>query len=316
MVNVSSIFAADPTLDAADRELVSLSSKERPRPYLGMSSLGESCSRKLWFRFRWAKREEFDAETLKRFEDGHLGEDLIVKRLQRVPDLILTHTGASQLTYSDVGGHLKGHPDGIIEGILHAPKTKHIFEAKVCGEKKITELKKAKLELGEKKALRKWNPVYYAQAILYMFYEGLTRHYLVAATPGVRDWISVRTDSDPQMAKTLISKAERIINSQNAPERVSEDPAWFECRFCSFSDICHGIALPDRNCRTCSHSETGPNGTWHCTLKKEVLSEEAQALGCSYHCYIPSLVKGEIIGSTKTSVTYRMKDGKEWKDGV
>ena len=315
MVDLTRIYDKDPTLEAADEELVRFASLEKPRPYLGMSSIGESCSRKLWLRFRWMLRETFDAATLKRFEDGHLGEDLIVKRLQRIASVTLTHTGASQLTYSDCDGHFQGHPDGLIQGVLQAPKTPHIFEAKVCSDKKITELKKAKFELGEKKALKKWNPVYHAQAILYMFYEGLTRHYLVAATPGVRDWISVRTDADNDLAKTLRSKADRIIKSQNQPEKVSEDPTWFECRMCAFAQVCHEKKLPDRNCRTCSHAEIGANGTWHCVLFKEVLSLDKQAAGCPSHVHLPSMVDGEITASTKTSVTYKLKTGEVFRDG-
>ena len=73
MVNLSPIIDKDPTLEAADLALVKASELEPPRPYLGMSSIGESCSKKLWYRFRHAAREEFDADTLKRFADGHAG---------------------------------------------------------------------------------------------------------------------------------------------------------------------------------------------------------------------------------------------------
>ena len=65
MVDLTSLFDADKTLKACDNALVAAQFDEKPRPYLGASSIGEACSRKLWYRLRWV-RELFDAAALKR----------------------------------------------------------------------------------------------------------------------------------------------------------------------------------------------------------------------------------------------------------
>ena len=316
MVNLSPIIDKDPTLEAADAALVAAAELEELRPYLGMSSIGESCSRKLWYRFRWAKREEFDADTLKRFRDGHKTEVTVIDQLRLAKGITVTNfilsNGAvplQQIGFRDIDGHFAGHIDGYIEGLLQAPKTKHILEIKATSDKKFAELKKAKLTHGEKGAIKAWNATYYAQIVLYMFYAGLTRAYHVVATAGGRDWQSVRTESNDTFARQLIEKARRIIYAQTPPEGVSTDESWFECRYCSFADICHKGAMPDRTCRSCAHSSPAAGGTWTCALQKEM------KLGCEWHCFIPALVPGEITASTETSVTYKMKSGEVWTDG-
>lgn len=126
----------------------------------------------------------------------------------------------------------------MILGILEAPKTYHIWEHKATNEKKYAQLKKLK-DVNEKTALRQWNPTYYAQAVINMDYEGLQRHYMTVSTPGLREYLSIRTEADPVFAGALRNKAKRIINSTTPPERIGGKD-YYECKWCGFYDICHG----------------------------------------------------------------------------
>ncbi len=320
MANLANILAKDPTLEAADRALEAAEAKQERRQYLGMSQIGESCSRRLWYSFRWCVREAFDAATIKRFHDGHKSEDVQADRLRMVAGVTLETihpVTMQQFRYTDHDGHFSGHCDGKITGILQAPKKKHTWEAKSTGEKKLAEFRKIKAELGEKATLRKWNPVYYAQAQIYMHYEGTDRHYLTVSSPGVRDWDSCRTEYDHAFALQIKAKAARIIKSEEPLDRISDKSDWFECRYCPARGICHGDDMPERNCRTCLHSTPVENGGWHCERFGKSLTAEEQAAGCPAHKFLPPLVPGTVIDASDSppGVTYQMKDGTTWYDG-
>lgn len=310
------ITDTDPTLEAIDKAIAYAALlKEKPRRYVGMSSVGEECKRKLWYRFRWATPETFDAKSLKRFEDGHTQEDVQANRLRLVHGItLLTHdpdTG-DQIGFRDLAGHFCGHCDGNILGILQAPKTWHIWEHKSVEEKALVELEKLKRTYGDKEALKHWKPVYYAQAILYMYYAGMTRHYLTVSSPGGRRTVSCRTNCDTAEALVLIEKAKRIIEAQNPPEKISKSADYFECRWCSFHSICHGENIPQKNCRTCLHSTplmSEPDGAWACARYGAMLEDEKQREGCGSHLFIPSFVPGRVVNATEEQVTYELNDG-------
>jgi hypothetical protein len=303
--------SVDPTLASCDAALEAQQEKHH-RGHLGMSQIGRPCERELWFSFRWAQRPNFDAATLKRFEDGHRTEDLVIARLQATPGIELhdrDETG-DQFRFSDFGGHFSGSCDGAVLGLLQAPKTWHIYEGK-CSEK-WNDLDKAKKKVGEKAALAEWNPTYYAQATLYMHYAGLERHYLVCSSPGSRKETSVRTEADPIHAQTLIAKAERIIFADEAPPRIGEATN-FQCRFCDFHELCHNQAPVERNCRTCLNVTPERDGTWRCTKFGHTLSKDDQRAGCPSHRYLPSLVPWEQIDTRGEDVVYDRPNG-EWID--
>lgn len=232
----------DLTLAAIDRALESQQAAQPRRQYLGASSIGDSCARKLWYRLHTDEPETFDAATIRRFNDGHRSEDVMAYHLRMVEGLeLFTHDPKGQqfgfkdntlgpLTFS-------GHYDGVILGILEAPKTYHIWEHKAVNEKKFLEAKKIKA-IDEKAALQQWDKVYYAQAVIYMDYEGLDRHFLTICTPGMRDYTSIRTNANPEYAAGLKAKAKRIINAENPPERIG-GPDWYECKWCPFYQGCH-----------------------------------------------------------------------------
>lgn len=304
----------DPALALADAAITA-SQEPRFRAYLGMSQIGNECSRSLWYNFRWVMKPAFDAATLKRFEDGHRSEAVLISRLKAVDSLEVhdLDENGKQFGFTDFGGHFRGHMDFVILGLPQAPAKWHVGEAKAS--EKWTDLDKARTSVGEKGALLKWNPTYYGQAVLYMDYAGIDRHYLVATSPGARKETAVRTDADPAHALVLKQKAERIIFAPRPLDRIG-GPDSFACRWCDFADICHRDKAPLRNCRTCIHSTPEPLGGWTCGLPSEpnTINLKQQEAGCPQHRFIPELVSGQQTDVRGGTIIYRRPDGSEWAD--
>lgn len=310
-------LSVDATLQEADRALERAQTRTR-RGHLGMSQIGGACDRALWYSFRWAAQPDFDADTLKRFADGHASEIVAVERLKAVPGIELHEVGEDgrQFRFEDFGGHFSGSCDGVVLGLLQAPKTWHILEIKASA--KHDDLDKAKRKVGDKAALVEWNATYYAQAVLYMHYAGLERHYLVCVSPGARKWTSVRTDADPVRAEILRNRASRIIFTDTAPPRIGDASHW-QCKWCDFSEVCHnglnadGKPLAQRNCRTCINITPEQTGEWRCAQFGHALSKDDQERGCAEHRLLPSLVPGEQIDAGDWGIGY-MINGASWVD--
>jgi hypothetical protein len=109
----------------------------------------------------------------------------------------------------------------------------------------------------------------------------------------------------------LLEKAGRIINAQHPPARISEDPAWFECRMCNHHPVCHGQAGAAVTCRSCLHA-TPVGGGWHCARHGHMPGSTDQRIACSKHLFIPDLVPGEVTDAGEDFVAYRMADGSSW----
>ena len=304
-----------PTLAAADAAMVA-AQDDKPRAYLGMSAVGGPCRRRLWLGLRWAAAQRFDAATLKRFEDGHQGEALQATRLRLVPGLQVwtENEDGEQFGYADHGGHLRGHMDGAVLGLVQSPKTPHVWEHKQVGEKKFKEL--AKLRAGnEKTALVQWDTTYHAQAQLYMHYSGMERHYLTCSTPGGRETIAVRTEYNAGIAEKHRATSLAIIIAPEPPEKVSTDPTFYICKMCPFAELCHGAQLPAANCRTCAHStpELDGDARWSCAKWKADIPLDGQRNGCDEHRWIPALAAPhlELVESDGEAVTWRTPAGGE-----
>jgi hypothetical protein len=293
----------DPTLDAADRALEDAEKRVDKPPCIGMSQIGETCHRKIWYSFRWCSPIRQSAESIKRTQDGDHGEDVQAKRLQLVPGVELMTRDprtARQFHYSDLGGHFQGAMDGGIKGLLQAPQTWHVWEHKQAGEERVRtsqseqqqQLQAAKEKHGEKNALKEWNGAYYGQAVLMMHYAGMDRHYLTCANSGNRHVISCRTDANPGAAHSLIEKAKRIIESPVPLPMIAEDPDWYDCQKCQHKEVCKENKAPDVSCRTCTHSTPTLAGDreWICEKYENAIPADFQAKGCDGHLYLPDLL--------------------------
>lgn len=312
-----------PTIAAIDTAIES-SQDASMRPYLGMSQIGNPCDKALWFGFRWSTQRTMPASALKAIEDGHRGEDLMAKRLRMV-DGITLHTvnpqTGQQFGVEGCGGHLKGHLDGAILGVREAPKTWHVWEHKQVNETKFKKLESLAQKLGEKEALKEWDATYYGQAISYMGFTGMDRHFLTVATPGGRAFTSIRTEFNRAEFDRYCTRAQHIIDSPTPPDGISDDPDYYLCKWCEHKDLCHGTAAPLPTCRSCSHSTPEPGGTWTCARHQgKTLAVAEQKQGCNAHRVIPILLRNwaEPIDASDQDnwVKYQIKAGGEFTNGA
>lgn len=295
--------------------------EERERTYLGASVIGDACERKLWYAFRWASPpERFEGRILRLFQTGHREEDRMVEDLRRAGLTVHAVDPASgeQWAISLVGGHFCGHLDGIVEGVVEAPKTVHVLECKTHNLKSFDQL----VAHGVKVA----KPEHFAQMQTYMRAMGIERALYIAHCKNDDRLHIERVKADGHEAMQIVARAERIIRAETPPTKLHDDPAAkaaYRCRSCTHLGVCHERTWPRRNCRTCLHStpEMDGNGRWSCARWDRDIGTEEQRVGCPHHLFLPALVPGEQIDATEAgglpdTVTYRLADGSRWTDGA
>lgn len=304
----------NPTVAAIDEQFRSAQDASHYR-YIRGSGIGHPCSRHLWYKWRWAhKPEEFSGRMLRLFETGHREESRMITQLRNVgvdvQDVDPSTKRQWQVTALD--GHFRGHADGILTGIIEAPSTPHLFEAKTHGEKSFSQLVKHGVDIAK--------PEHVAQMQIYMHLLGLTRGFYLAKNKNTDELYAERLRYDPAHAAALMVKAERIKESHDPLERISDDPDYFLCKAfkCASYDLCHGNGWALRNCRTCIHSSPVGHGGWHCDRDDRPLSYKEQNAGCAAHRYLPGLVPGEQIDADEAAetITYQIHSGGEFIDGA
>jgi len=254
---------------------------EKPRPYLGVSSIGENCDRRLWYQFRWfMPHQNFSNRRLRLFKRGHNEEPIIHADLKKIGIIIQS----TQAEASEAQGHIKAHNDGILTHVPDAPKTKHLNEIKTANDKSFQKLKRCSdSKANNQSAVELWNMTYYIQVVVYMFLFKLKRCLYIVVNKNDDERFYERIKCDNNLAKYYLGKAVDIINSQIAPKRISEKTDFYYCKAfkCQFYMICHFKKTPAKNCRTCKNSEPIPDGKWKCNKKKgKEISYKKQLKGC------------------------------------
>lgn len=283
--------------------------RDERRPHLGASVLGRECDRELWYIFRWATKAEHAGRLLRLFARGDLEEPRLIEDLRRIGVTVLDldpDTG-KQWDVRDLGEHFGGSMDAVALGVLEAPKTWHLLEFKTHNAKSFAKLLKDGVQQSK--------PEHWAQMQTYMHLAGLERALYLACNKDTDELYQERIHADAAAAIRLIERARRIIFAARPPARISEDPAFFKCRFCDHRSICHEGNLPEVNCRTCIHSSPLEAGGWQCERWNKPISTEEQRVGCPNHLMHPDLVPGEQIDAGADWIEYRMPDGTTWRDG-
>ncbi|QDP46553.1 MAG: hypothetical protein Unbinned4098contig1000_13 [Prokaryotic dsDNA virus sp.] len=285
------------------------------RGHLGASVIGRECERELWYSFRGVERVHHEGRILRLFDRGNREEESLVEYLRKAG--VVVHdvdSKGAQFTFSKIGGHFGGSMDGAGKGFAEAPATWHVVEFKTSGSKAFKSL--------VKNGVKKSKPEHYIQMQLYMKFSGMRRAFYLAVNKDNDELYSERIKYDSSVAKENLEKARRIITSQNPPAKISEDPSWYQCKFCDYPETCHRKKMPTLSCRTCLHATPevdGENGRWSCAYRDiKNIPKELQAKGCYDHRYIPKLITfAEVVdaSSEKNYVEYELPDGRRFRNG-
>lgn len=280
------------------------------RDHLGASLIGGPCDRAKWLTWRWATRAFHTGRILRLFDTGNLAEARFVADLRRIGVTVLEvdpETGR-QWQFRDETSHFGGSCDAIAMGFPEAPKSWAIVEMKTHSDKSFKSLTKDGVE--------KSKPEHYAQCQVYMFMANIERTMYVAANKNDDSLYVERIKLDTAFAMRMMAKAKNIIASQNPPERISQDPNWFICKWCNHNAVCFGNALPERHCRACAFSEPVAEGKWMCQKHGNELSSKMQRVGCPDQRYIPSLVAGKQTDAAPDAawIEYELDTGEKWRD--
>lgn len=194
---------------------------QKERNYLGMSTIGHPCNKKLWIDYHESPPRQLEPRGYLAIHDGHRHEDVMKEWLNKLPNVTVR---GGQTTVEDLEGRFRGHLDGIIavDGV------EYVWEHKQCNE--------AKFDRFQKQTLAEWDGIYYAQAQCYMHYTGIHSHLLTCGTPGLRDFDFKITEYAG--AQQYIDKADYITGSRIMPEGLRK--GHYMCNWCDFKDRCWG----------------------------------------------------------------------------
>jgi hypothetical protein len=247
------------------------------RSHLGASVLGQECGRAIWYGFRWFTKPKFSGRILRLFNRGHLEEGRVIAALLTIGVQIFQQDEhGKQFRISDIGGHFGGSGDGVAIGLPDLPSgTAALLEFKTHNDKSFAKL--------EKEGVRGAKFEHWVQMQTYMSKMGIPVALYVAVNKNDDNLWMELVYLDSASAEQFRDRARTIILLRQPPARISESPGWFACKWCDHAPVCHKKAAPEKNCRSCMHSEAREDGTWRCMnpgAEELVLSKEMQAVGC------------------------------------
>lgn len=266
------------------------------RKHLGASLIGHSCSRYLWYVFRWCFREKHSGRQQRLFNRGHREEARFIEWLEGIGvkvwfenrDAVPNEKGEyPQYRISGALGHFGGSLDGIAVlperyGIAEPVLLEFKTNGTGAGFSKLT---------SDGMAVAK--PQHFCQTSTYGASEGYNFNWVL--------YLNICKNDDDlhvelvklnhKLGKQMYEKAERIIFAESAPARLSDNPTYKDCSWCAAKDICHKGAIPEKNCRSCKHSKPIEGGQWFCGIHSASIPEEFISQGCASYIPVTSIAK-------------------------
>lgn len=232
-------LVAEAISQAVDKAIIEKNSKRERRKYLGASSIGDECSRKIQYRYLNYPQDEgsgFSAKTLRIFEFGHYIEDYAAMWLRDAGfDLRTEDKMGQQFGFSIADDEIKGHIDGVICGGDVDMGYPCLWENKSANDQKW----KAFQRMGVAKA----NPVYATQIALYQAYMELTEHpaLFTVVNKNTSEVYYELVPFDRELAQSASDKAVNILTAAKAGDilpRIAQTRDFYLCKFCEFRETC------------------------------------------------------------------------------
>lgn len=229
-----------------DKAMQANNSSQPRRQYLGASSIGEPCSRRLAYGYHDTPKDPgvaFKGTTLRMFDMGHDGETRMAEYLRLAGFNLQTHKDdGKQIGIADCDGRFKGHLDGVFHSGPALPGLRYpaLWENKALGDSTYKKFKKD--------GLNGFNIKYWSQVQIYMGYYGLECCLFTAINRDSGELHAELVEFDAVECQQLVDKAARIVESVD-PEEFSpsgkhenhHEPNGISCKFCDWRSRCWGL---------------------------------------------------------------------------
>jgi hypothetical protein len=250
------------------------------RNHLGASDLGEECWRKLWYNFRWTKEEVFDGRMLRLFNVGHQAEPRFVSYLRGI-GFEVKEFDENRKQFHISGA--KGHYGGSLDGMCKTPKHYEISEDIIISLSFKTNNTGSGYNKVAEEHLSKAKPKHWAQECQYGYKTGIRYCIYMIENKNDSDITVKIVELDWNLGAQLEKKAEDIIFAKEPPPRISENPSFFNCKYCNFSGICHKNEPVEINCRSCRNAEPIEDAQWYCHKFNNTIPKDFISKGCDHH---------------------------------
>ena len=225
-------------LDVINDSIQDNNKKKEKRSYLGASSLGEPCSRKIQYRYMGTETDvenQFTPKVLRIFEFGHVIEDMAHGWIYNAGfDLRSTDKNGKQYGFSIADDQIKGHIDGVIcDGPVDMAYPA-LWECKSANDKSFNEY--------VRKGVAEVNSVYAAQLALYQAYMNLNNPALFTVVN--KNTCEIYFELVPfnkMLAQQISDKAVDILKAVKHNEilpRIAVNSDYFACKRCEFRKRC------------------------------------------------------------------------------
>ena len=195
------------------------------RDYLGASSLGEECERKLWYTYHRPKNTH-TARSQMIFDFGHMTEDYAISILKDAFEVWpVDPTTGEQFGFVD--GSIAGHCDGFVK----INNEVMLLEIKSMNQSRFNAVKKYGLKEKER--------AYWIQMQIYMAKIFDVKNGLFFAMN--KNTCDLHTEIIPienDVATTYIERGKQVIASDQPFQRKYSKISHFKCRMCNYKEEC------------------------------------------------------------------------------
>lgn len=237
------VSPSDPTAEAiknaVDAAILRDEKKRERRKYLGASSIGDECSRKIQYRFMnypVDDEKKFSAQTLRIFQFGHEIENYAAKWIKNAGfDLRTEDKQGEQFGFSIADDQIKGHIDGVICNGPVAMDYPSLWENKSSNDRKFQSFVRY--------GVAKTNPTYATQIALYQTYMELSENpaLFTVVNKNTSEVYYELVPYNRELAQQASDKAVNILTASKAGDilpRVAQSKDFFLCKFCEYRKTC------------------------------------------------------------------------------
>ena len=204
---------------------------ENCRHYLGASSIGSECSRKV--QYDWIVDPVFPGRIKDIFQRGHFFEELTRQHLIAAG---FKFAPPERLKFETAGGLFRGHADGIIIDGPPLPALRYqcLWEHKCIKDKGWRAI--------ERDGLAGLYAPYAGQVAIYQVYLAVTTPALLTITNAdTCERLHFLVPFDAQLAQIFSDRAVAIIKATKTGElmpRITDDPTDWRCKICGHRERC------------------------------------------------------------------------------